>query len=246
MLNKKIKNATLIEVDGIQMKSKIEGTIYNALKSLGFVPQYESETFIYWKAGRPKTFFYDRDSHRQLRLNMKKLIDMKYTPDFIFMYEGIKVIIEVKGWENDNFSIKKKLFRAYLDKLSYPVVYAEIFTKRQLLAFIQALQEKKDEIKKQKRNMLVRRKRNDCNAVFFDGTNWDEIYELFGVTNKPSVETLQGWIDSDDAIYVDHPILREIAIRKNFWVVKDTVTNLFFQMTDDDFTERYDIIRDGE
>ena len=70
---------------------------------------------------------------------MKKLIDMKYTPDFVFEYKGIKVLIEVKGWANDQFAIRKKLFRAYLDSLDIKVVYAEIFTKRQLLEFIEEL-----------------------------------------------------------------------------------------------------------
>ena len=69
-------------------------------------------------------------------------MDMKYTPDFIFMFNGIKVIVEAKGIENDQFPIRKKLFRAYLETLDYPVIYAEIYTKKQLNEFINELKNK--------------------------------------------------------------------------------------------------------
>ena len=235
MTNRKVLNATHVEVDGIQMKSKIERTIYLALKELGITPQYEGETFVYWKDRKPKTLFYDRSSKRQLRLNMKKLISIKYTPDFIFMYDGIKVIIEVKGWENDSFPLRKKLFRGYLDTLPYPVVYAEIFTKKQLLEFMEVLQTKAQEIKNQKNSMLVKRKTNPCKAVLFDGTNKEEVCQILGVS------LVNDSID-DDSFFITDPSLGEVAIWRNFWVVKDTTTGLMFQMDEHDFRERYEQI----
>lgn len=242
-MNRKVLNATPIEVDGIQMKSKIEKSIYLALKDLGITPQYEGETFIYWKELVPKTFFYDRNSKRQLRLNMKKLRNMKYTPDFVFMYEGIKVIIEVKGWENDAFPIRKKLFRGYLDRLPYPVVYAEIFTKKQLLEFMEMLGNNVQEIKNQKKRMLVRRKRTPSNAIYFDGTNWKDVYALFNVTRRmPSEETINDWLQYDEAIYVEHPTLGEITVRKDYWIVNDVDTGLVYQLTSNEFNDRYEVI----
>lgn len=235
MTNRKILNATHVEVDGIQMKSKIERTIYLALKEMGITPQYEGETFTYWKDRKPKTLFYDRNHKRQLRLNMKKLISIKYTPDFIFMYDGIKVIIEVKGWENDSFPLRKKLFRGYLDTLPYPVVYAEIFTKKQLLEFMEVLQTKAQEIKNQKNNMLVKRKTNPCKAVLFDGTNKEEVCRILNVSSVNSS------VD-DDSFFVRDSSLGEVGIRRNFWVVKDTTTGLMFQMNEHDFRERYEQI----
>ena len=235
MTNRKVLNATHVEVDGIQMKSKIERTIYLALKELGITPQYEGETFVYWKDRKPKTLFYDRSSKRQLRLNMKKLISIKYTPDFVFMYDGIKVIIEVKGWENDSFPLRKKLFRGYLDTLPYPVVYAEIFTKKQLLEFMEVLQTKAQEIKNQKNSMLVKRKTNPCKAVLFDGTNKEEVCQILGVS-------LVNDSVNDDSFFITDPSLGEVAIRRNFWVVKDITTGLMFQMDEHDFRERYEQI----
>jgi len=108
---------------------------------MGFSPQYEAETFTYWEGFKPTVKFYDLGPTRHNKLNMKKLISMKYTPDFVFTYNGVKVIIEAKGIENDQFPIRKKLFRAFLETLDYPVVYAEIYTKRQLKEFIDTLRD---------------------------------------------------------------------------------------------------------
>jgi len=246
MNNRRVLNATPVIVDGIEMKSKIEKTIYLALKNMGILALYEAETFTYWKGGRPKALFYDLSSDRKNRLNMKKLIDMKYTPDFVFMYGEIKVIIEVKGWENDNFSIKKKMFRMYLDTLPYPVVYAEIFTKKQLLEFMGELQKEAPEIIKQKRRMLVRRKRNDCTAIFFTGENWQEVLNMFNLTSPADEEKAKKYLDEYDALLVSDRLLGQFEIWKNHWVVRDNTTGLAFQMTEAEFNARYDIIRDGE
>lgn len=70
---------------------------------------------------------------------MKALQDITYTPDFTFRYDKYLVIIEVKGIENDQFPLRKKLFRAYLETLDYPVVFAEIFTIKQLNEFMHEL-----------------------------------------------------------------------------------------------------------
>ena len=45
-INKKIKNATSVEYDGIQFKSKLEVTIYKTLKEKGLNPLYECNKFI--------------------------------------------------------------------------------------------------------------------------------------------------------------------------------------------------------
>lgn len=137
--NKKIKNATPTTIDGIEMKSKAEVMIYKALKSFGFTPKYEEETFVIWKGFKPTVKFYELDKTRHNKLNTKKLIDVTYTPDFTFVYNNVKVIVEVKGFQNDLYPVKKKLFRGFLETLDYPVVYAEIHTKRQLTEFINTL-----------------------------------------------------------------------------------------------------------
>lgn len=138
--NKKIVGATPdIAFDGTPMRSKLETNIYKWLYELGIKPKYESETFTYWNGPKPTVPFYDLSKTRHCYRNMKKLVNMKYTPDFIFYHGNIKVIVEAKGRENDQFPIRKKLFRAYLETLDYPVIYAEIYTKKQLKEFIETL-----------------------------------------------------------------------------------------------------------
>lgn len=138
--NRRILGATpYVAFDGTQMRSKLETRVYKWLYDLGLKPKYEAETFTYWKGPRPTVPFYDLSKTRHNQLNMKKLVDMSYTPDFTFEYNGIKIIIEAKGIENDQFPIRKKLFRAYLETLDYPVIFAEIYTRKQLLEFIDSI-----------------------------------------------------------------------------------------------------------
>lgn len=142
--NKKIKNATPNEFGGISFKSLTEKSVYRNLLKFGIKPDYEAMTFTIWKGFKPTVPFYDLVKVRGKRewknsLNMKTLQDITYTPDFTFRYDKYLVIIEVKGIENDQFPLRKKLFRAYLETLDYPVVFAEIFTIKQLNEFMHEL-----------------------------------------------------------------------------------------------------------
>ena len=142
--NKKIKNATPNEYDGIPFKSTFERSVYINLLKFGIKPKYEAMTFTFWKGLKPTVPFYDLIKVRGKKewrngLNMKALQDMSYTPDFTFNYGKYLVLIEAKGIENDQFPIRKKLFRAYLETLDYPVVFAEIFTIKQLNEFMHEL-----------------------------------------------------------------------------------------------------------
>ena len=142
-MNHKIKNASCIEYNRIKFKSRLECSVYKWLIEKGITPQYEPYTFIIWSGFKPNVPFYTKSKYNDLKLDNKKIIDIKYTPDFFFIYNGIRVFIEVKGIENDVFYIKKKLFRAYLEKCKKEkglnLLYFEIFTKRQLLQAIEII-----------------------------------------------------------------------------------------------------------
>ena len=138
--NKKIKNATQNTVDGINFKSRLEAMIYRVLRENGFDPKYEPWQFVIWEGYRPTVPFYDRDSQTGLlKLNSKKIIDITYTPDFCFDYNGIIIIIEAKGLENDRFPMKKKMFRKFLEEWGKPVLYFELYSKKQLLQAIEII-----------------------------------------------------------------------------------------------------------
>ena len=137
-MNKKIKNATQSKVGDLVFKSKSEAMVYKTLLEHGFTPKYEPTKYIIWEGGEPKVPFFNRDSKTGLlKRDTKPLQPITYTPDFEFDYDGIKFIIEVKGMENDLFPVKKKMFRKHLETLNEPVVYFEIYSKRQLLQAIE-------------------------------------------------------------------------------------------------------------
>lgn len=128
--NKKILNATPLEYDGIQFKSKLEKMAYQTLKEQGFPVQYEPHKYIIWQGLKPNVPFYSKDKvTRMLKSENKKLIDISYTPDLEFMHNGHLIIIEMKGIFNDTYPIKKKMFRKWLEENHPNSVYFEIFSK---------------------------------------------------------------------------------------------------------------------
>lgn len=142
MENKKVINATPTVSNGIEFKSKIEVMVYNTLVQHGFEPQYEPITYVIWSGFRPTIPFYTRNEKtKQQILNLRKLVDVTYTPDFYIEYKGLKIIIEAKGFENDVWPYKFKMFRHLLeqqpDKDKYLIF--EIFTKKQLLEAIEII-----------------------------------------------------------------------------------------------------------
>ena len=138
--NKKIRNATLKEFNGIKFKSILEVMVYKTLLSVGFEPLYEKNKFVIWQGLYPSVPFYDKDATtRMLKLNKKKIIDITYTPDFTFEYNKRLIIIEVKGFENDVFPVKKKLFRKSLEETHPEALFFEIYTKKQLLQAIEII-----------------------------------------------------------------------------------------------------------
>lgn len=140
MENRKIKNATPLTVNGIKFKSKLEAGVYKTLLQAGFKPEYESRKFILWEGFKPTVPFYTRKGTSGC-LNMKKLIDITYTPDFTFRYNGKLVIIEVKGMQNDVFPYKFKMFRKTLEEYPYRdnTLLFEIFSVRQLRECIEIM-----------------------------------------------------------------------------------------------------------
>lgn len=147
MENKKIKNATKKQYNGIQFKSILETMVYKTLVQAGFEPQYEGRKFCIWEGFYPQVPFYNRNkTTKNLELDTVKLRDITYTPDFVFEHEGVLIIIEAKGMENDVFPVKKKLFRGWLEKQSFKSMYFEVYTKRNLLQAIEIIKTlKKDE-----------------------------------------------------------------------------------------------------
>lgn len=93
--NVKIKNATKVEYNGIKFRSKLEAYTYKRLIEEGFNVKYEEETFVLQEA-----FEYGKE----------KIRPITYTPDFTHK----DFIIECKGFQNDVFPVKCKIFKKIL------------------------------------------------------------------------------------------------------------------------------------
>lgn len=96
MINKKVRNATPTAYKGVVYRSKMEVTFAMMLDSEGIEYGYESET---WMLMQPQKYM------------GKTIRAVTYTPDFIVD----NVIIEIKGWRNDVFPLKKKLIIKFIN-----------------------------------------------------------------------------------------------------------------------------------
>ena len=139
MENKKIKNAKSSTYQEIKFRSKSEERIYKKLLSLGFSPLYEPDTFILFQDFRPeKTYFYEGVPQVTKKGGNKALMSWKYTPDFRLDFGEYKMYIEVKGFANDLWPYKRKLFLKLLD--SYKNCYFfEVKTIRGLEKSLEAM-----------------------------------------------------------------------------------------------------------
>ena len=130
-------NASPLEYDGIQFKSKLEKMAYQTLKENNLPVEYEPRKFIIWEGFKPTVPFYNKDTAtRMLRMDNKKVISLSYTPDFVFTFNNHLIILELKGYENSVFPVKKKMFRKWLEENEPNSIYFEIYTKKQLLQAI--------------------------------------------------------------------------------------------------------------
>ena len=148
MENKKIKNATPKEYNGIKFKSTTEVTIYKTLLQYGFEPYYEGSKYCIWKGFKPTIPFYTANKKTgELKLNTTKIQDTTYTPDFVFMAPDNKTVIifEVKGFQNDTYPLKEKMFRGYLEDLlknyNQSTMFFKIKTKKQCLEAINIIKQ---------------------------------------------------------------------------------------------------------
>lgn len=122
--NKKIINATPVLSNGQTYKSKLEEWTHKRLKVEGFDAKYEELKYVLSEATElEKVQFYkvakDRKSLKKILTKSSGLLKaLTYTPDFTFLYKGYLVIYDVKGFHNDTYPIKRKLFLKYLEEQS--------------------------------------------------------------------------------------------------------------------------------
>ena len=153
MENKKIKNATSKEYNGIQFKSLLEVSAYKHLISVGIIPQYEKFKFTIIDGFRPTIPFYSLNkSTKDLKLCEDKVRGITYTPDFTFIYKDIFVVIELKGHENDVYPVKRKLFRRWMETWLPNGIFFEVRTIKQLKQAIELMKDYERSYSKNKKS----------------------------------------------------------------------------------------------
>ena len=121
--------------EGIEFKSNLEKRAYQIYTEAGFNPQYEPIKYELMASHRLSDYTLFYKPHKMtLQCSSKVLRSISYTPDFIFTYKGIKIIVDTKGKPNETYPLKLKLFLAQLDKdeNTGPVVFFEPHSVRQI------------------------------------------------------------------------------------------------------------------
>lgn len=120
---RKLVQATKITIDGINFDSRLEGYMYGLLKSSGLAFEYEGQSFEVLKP-----FYFSKDFYQVYRKEYnnrgnKKVLGIKYTPDFIVKHKDMVFVIETKGRPNELFPMRMKLFKSYLveNKLNWSI-----------------------------------------------------------------------------------------------------------------------------
>lgn len=122
--NRKVKNATPNVSDGIKFRSKLETFTYNALKEANLKAEYEKHKFTLLP-----TFKYGDNLNRAIT----------YTPDFV----GEDFVIEVKGFPNDAFPLKWKLFQYWLSYMKPDTKLFIVHSQKEVLSVINQLKQQK-------------------------------------------------------------------------------------------------------
>jgi len=118
--NKKVRNATENIEDGIKFRSKLETYTYRRLREAGISSEYEAHRY-----NLVEKFAYTSPCYESHKIKGEKVFTevsnnvraITYTPDFVNTKD--KWVIEVKGYANDTFPLKWKMFKNLMKDKGY-------------------------------------------------------------------------------------------------------------------------------
>lgn len=131
--NRKVKNAKKLNINGLEFKSLLEAYVYNQLIEAGINNfGYESHHFPLMQGFEFNNFSIEHFNRKDRKSKAKlkyyenvtnKIRPITYVPDFVCINEDTKEgwIIEAKGYPNDSFPLKWKLFKKFLVDNGYNV-----------------------------------------------------------------------------------------------------------------------------
>jgi hypothetical protein len=119
--DRRLIKSKAITIDGINFKSRLEGFMYNLLKSNNIKFTYEGESFEL-----STSFVFNNDYFARLSSGKgdfinrgnKNVKNMTYKPDFVINHNGYYSIVETKGLPTEPFNMRMKLFKKHLADLN--------------------------------------------------------------------------------------------------------------------------------
>lgn len=124
MENKKIKNATPTIYKGIRYRSKLEVRFAMMLDAEKIPFAYEEETWV----------VLDKQIYMGQTIRC-----VTYTPDFIIG----NVVVEIKGFRNDVFPLKRKLIIKFINENRPATVFIEAKTVADMRAAVETIKKQK-------------------------------------------------------------------------------------------------------
>lgn len=120
----RVKNATPNIVDGIKFRSKLESYTYKKLKEANIYANYEQHRYELLPA---------------FEFSGKKIRAITYLPDFV----GHDFIIECKGFPNEAWPLREKLFKYYMNRFLPNHRFYLVHTQKEVDAMIDELKTNK-------------------------------------------------------------------------------------------------------
>jgi len=107
----KVKNVKKQTYDGIEFQSRLELHCYKSLEAAKIPVEYEETTFTIFPATVYPQACYEGTT-KKLYNKGSKIRPITYTPDFVD--PNGKWVIETKGYANESFPLRWKLFKKHL------------------------------------------------------------------------------------------------------------------------------------
>jgi len=127
-------------IDGITFRSLLEAFCYRKLKENHIIHDYEKHKYVLLEGFHyPNSSYEDNGKTGYTDKKDYKVRDITYTPDFVDP-KG-KWVIECKGYANDRFPLKWKMFKKHLMEMDDPPVLFVPRNQNQILKTIEAILE---------------------------------------------------------------------------------------------------------
>lgn len=128
------------EVDGIKFRSMLEAFCYRKLKEAGIENDYEKHKYVLLEGFHYANSSYEDNGKTGYQDKKKyKVRDITYTPDFVDP-KG-KWIIECKGFANERFPLKWKMFKKLMMEQDDPPVLFVPRNQSQCIKTVEAILE---------------------------------------------------------------------------------------------------------